>query len=156
MQIKASRCLLTPSTKRCIIATVLLSCIVQKVCTQSPSLLPSLDSCMPLVLEDLGNTSVITSIGFLSNSLGIRVDTTIRRQAQDFFPDIRAVDFHVVCEVAGLERGTVSMVSFVADFECDNDGRSSPRPCPPQSAVPVQLHYGHDVRNFLLRRRRSD
>ena len=85
---------------------------------------------MPLVLEDLGNTSVITSIGFLSNSLGIRVDTTIRRQAQDFFPDIRAVDFHVVCEVAGLERGTVSMVSFVADFECDNDGRSSVN-CPP-------------------------
>ena len=31
---------------------------------------------------------------------------------------VRAFDFHVVCEVAGRTRGTVSAVSFVVDYEC--------------------------------------
>ncbi len=69
-------------------------------------------SCTPIVLQDLADIDRLSDTGLLHESLGARINRT------SFRPLVRALDFHVVCEVAGITRGTVAAVSFVAEHEC--------------------------------------
>ena len=79
---------------------------------QTPSFPFDLASCMPLTLSNLADPNQLGNFGNLHDSLSMRIDNEF------FSPQVRALNFHTVCEVAGLTRGTVSAVSFVAEYEC--------------------------------------
>ena len=81
-------------------------------------------SCTPITLQNLGNPDQLDTTGFLRETLSERENFIT------FRPQVRALDFHVVCEVAGITRGTVAALSFVVDYECQDrpcteDGRNS-------------------------------
>lgn len=81
---------------------------------QVPSLTSNSGSCLSLATMDLGSTIVTTpneqpDSGVVSNALD---------QPEIGPPEVRILDFQVVCESAGLTRDTVSSVSAIVTFEC--------------------------------------
>lgn len=87
-------------------ATFLVVGVVPSANAQTPSVPLSHGSCPPIELRDLASPDRHGDEGLLPQAF----DRPL--------PRLLAADFHVVCEVAGITRETVSAVSFVARYEC--------------------------------------
>ena len=98
----------------CLMTSLFLSANFGPSLCQTPT--PTFDrgSCPPLQLSNLGSVSQFTSTITINDGL-------LPSALQIGTPEVSAFDFHVVCEVAGRTRGTVSAVSFVVDYECSGD-----------------------------------
>ncbi len=70
-------------------------------------------SCTPPEITDLGRVDTFSATGLVSKSfiyLGFPE------------PEVQILDFHVVCESAGLVKGTVSSFSAMVMFRCRGSG----------------------------------
>lgn len=98
-----------PGNFRLTLSALLLGVVLHTGHAQFPVVNLNHGSCTPITLQDLANPDPLDNPGFLSETL--RMDFSDR-------PQVRVLNFHVVCEVAGITRGTVAAVSFVVDYEC--------------------------------------
>ena len=60
-------------------------------------------SCPPLTLDMLGNNAEASTDGIIAAILSACV---------------RVIQFHILCETPGLMKGTISSVSFLAEYRC--------------------------------------
>lgn len=83
-------------------------------------------SCPPIQITDLGSTEQLSFSGLLPLALRLRAGPSAGSA-----PEVRVIDFFVVCEAAGRTRDTVGSVSMVVMFECRGEaciGTSSENP----------------------------
>lgn len=78
---------------------------------QVPSGRSNIGSCGRLTADDIGRTDELSPGGLVALSL------------QDAEEDVgsvqvRIVDYNIVCEAAGLKRGTISSISVIVAYEC--------------------------------------
>jgi hypothetical protein len=112
------------------VISVLLSIFIALAASQEPSLSPGSGSCLPLVVDDLGST---TMRGMNEQPFGIvRSALSVPELGP---PEVVILDFNIVCESAGLTRDTASSVSVVVTFECTGSSLQ----CAGGGAGPVNL-----------------
>ena len=81
---------------------------------QVPSLPANTGSCLPVVAEDFGPIAGSMFLDGPPNGIVL----TALDQPEIGSPEVTILDFHVVCESAGLTRDTASSVSAIVTFEC--------------------------------------
>lgn len=67
--------------------------------------------CDPVGVSDLGNPGELSTEGLIARSFGSG-DGGIVPQL------VRIIDFKIVCEVAGLTKGTIRGISVIATYDC--------------------------------------
>lgn len=96
---------------------LLLLLLIAMTAAQVPSLPINTGSCLPVIAEDFGPTmSLDESMPFYGPPSGIVLSALDQPEIGP--PEVRILDFHVVCESAGLMCDTTSSVSAVVTFEC--------------------------------------
>ena len=73
--------------------------------SQAPPPRSNVGSCPPIVGSSLGSNTTRSAMGLVSASISQT-------------PLVRILDYRIVCEAAGLRRGTISSFSAVVMFEC--------------------------------------
>lgn len=108
--------------------SLLLVAAIAQSSAQQPSLSPDTGSCPPLGLEALeGSLEGQQRISGLVAQ--VLLDVPEAESA-----DVRILDFHMVCESAGLTRDTVTSASVIVSYECTG------RQCEGGGAQPVNLN----------------
>ena len=88
----------------------LLSCLFVAVNCQDSFLPSHLGYCSKLKISDLGSNTTLSREGLVSKSIDL-----------NFGPEVRIIDFNVICEVPGYFRNTIGGVSVIVFFECNGD-----------------------------------
>ena len=88
--------------------------------------------CSPITIEALGNPSVLTKSGLLTELI------FLDRGSPPPEPLIRIIDYTVVCSSPGSQRNTYSYVSVVVEFQCKSLYH---RDCDGETVLTWQFHF---------------
>lgn len=101
------------SCMRTMYLSLILLAFITHINSQTPQTRFNVGNCPPVRTEDLGRTDILSTEGVVASVLRTRFHQIPHK--------VQILDHQMVCQAAGLIKGTVSAISVVVRYQCEGE-----------------------------------